>query len=100
MGGHAVVRYFRCSLEVYGVVCQSLDSAYGYPNAQTKTLRSLPPSDEIPSDAQGRVYLAVSQDYCEYVLPSQMIPQLLESGAADEIAAGEYEAAFAEWRGA
>jgi hypothetical protein len=68
-----------------------LDSAYGYPNAETKTLRALPPVSELPADAQGRVYLAIQSDYCNYILPSEMLPQLLASGAVEEVTAAAYE---------
>jgi hypothetical protein len=89
------MRYFRSATAVYASICDQLDVAYGYPNAETKTLRTLPLASDLPSDAQGRVYLAVSDDYCEYVLPSQLLPQLLASGAVEEITADEYQAAIA-----
>ena len=86
-------RYFRSTPEVYGGICQQLDAAYGYPNAETKTERTLPPLAELPVDGEGRVYLAISADYCDYVLPSQMLPQLLASGAVEEIDEATYQAA-------
>jgi hypothetical protein len=69
-----------------------LDAAYGYPNAETKTLRSLPLVSDLPSDGQGRVYLAVSADYCDYNLPSELLPQLIAAGLVDEITAEQYAA--------
>lgn len=87
------MRYFRASAAVYAAICRQLDEAYGYPNAETKTDRALPLSSELPSDSQGRVYLSVTADYCEFVLPSQMLPQLLASGAVEEIDAATYQAA-------
>lgn len=89
------MRYFRSTTSVYEQISAQLDAAYGYPNAETKTLRTLPPASELPADAQGRVCLAISADYCEYVLPSHMLPQLLASGAVEEITAEEYQAALA-----
>jgi hypothetical protein len=77
---------------VYTGVCSQLDAAYGYPNAETKTERALPLPEELPADAQGRVYLAISQEYCDYILPSEMLPQLLASGAVEEVTAAVYEA--------
>lgn len=88
------MRYFRSTPAVYASICSQLDAAYGYPNFETKTLRTLPLASDLPSDAQGRVYLAVSNDYCEYVLPSQLLPQLLASGAVEEITQAEYQAAL------
>lgn len=79
------MRFFRATLAVYVYICGQLDAAYGYPNAETKTLRALPLPDDLPTDDQGRVYLAVWQDYCDYILPSQMLAQLLASDSVEEI---------------
>lgn len=86
------MRYFRSTPAVYGSICSQLDAAYGYPNAETKTERALPLAAELPTDAQGRVYLAISAEYCNYVLPSEMLPQLLASGAVEEVDAATYTA--------
>jgi hypothetical protein len=86
------MRYFRSTPAVYTGICSQLDAAYGYPNAETKTERSLPLVSDLPADAQGRVYLAISQEYCDYILPSQMLPQLLASGEVEEVTAAVYEA--------
>lgn len=84
------MRYFRSTAAVYEVVSAQLDAAYGYPNTTTKTERALPLASNLPVDDQGRVYLAISAEYCEYVLPSQMLPQLLASSAVEEIDAATY----------
>ena len=84
------MRYFRSTPSVYASICSQLDHAYGYPSAETKTLRTLPLASELPSDDAGRVYLAISSEYCDYVLPSQLLPQLLASGAVEEISEAEY----------
>lgn len=86
------MRYFRSSPAVYAAICAQLDAAYGYPNAETKTLRTLPMGASLPTDAQGRVYLAITSEYCEYILPSQLIPELLASGAVEEIDPAAYVA--------
>lgn len=88
------MRYFRSSPAVYADICAQLDAAYGYPNPETKTERTLPLASELPFDDAGRVYLAISSEYCEYVLPSQLLPQLLASGAVEEISEAEYRAAL------
>jgi hypothetical protein len=85
-------RYFRSSPAVYVGICQQLDAAYGYPNAETKTERTLPLAVDLPADGQGLVYLAVSQEYCDYILPGQMLPELLASGAVEEVDAATYAA--------
>jgi hypothetical protein len=86
------MRYFRATPAVYADICAQLDAAYGYPNAETKTERTLPLS--LPTDNQGRVYLAVSADYCEYNLPSEMLPQLIAAELVEEITAAQYAAVF------
>lgn len=92
--GHAVIRYFRADASVYQSICEQLDAAYGYPNAETKTERTLPVVSTLPSDSSGRVYLSLPAEFCEYTLPSQLLPQLLASGAVEEITAEQYQAAL------
>lgn len=92
VGGCSRVRYFRSTPAVYADICAQLDAAYGYPNAETKTERTLPLTSELPSDSQGRVYLAVSDDQCQYILPSEMLPELLASGAVEEVTEATYRA--------
>jgi hypothetical protein len=86
------MRYFRAAPAVYADICAQLDAAYGYPKAETKTERALPVGSELPTDAQGRVYLAISAAYCDYILPSEMLPELLASGAVEEVTAAVYQA--------
>jgi hypothetical protein len=86
------MRYFRSTPAVYVSICSQLDAAYGYPNAETKTERTLPLTADLPADGQGRVYLGVSAEYCDYILPGQMLPDLLASGAVEEITAAQYAA--------
>jgi len=81
------MRYFRTTPAVYASICSQLDTAYGYPNAETKTERTLP---ELAPHADGWVYLAIDAAYCEYILPSQLLSDLLASGAVEEITEDEY----------
>jgi hypothetical protein len=86
------MRYFRASPAVYAAICSQLDAAYGSPNEATKTLRTLPLASDLPSDDQGRVYVAIEQRFCEFDLPSQLLPELLSSGAVQEVTAADYDA--------
>lgn len=86
------MRYFRSTPAVYEQINAQLDAAYGYPNAETKTERTLPPVSHLPADGHGRVYLAIQNDYCDYILPGQMLPDLLASGAVTEVDAATYAA--------
>ena len=92
MGGNAMTRYFRSTHEVLGLVRAQLDAAYGYPNQETRTVAALPPAAECLHDSEGRVYLAIDGAYCEYILPAQMLPQLIESGMVEEIDEAAYGA--------
>jgi hypothetical protein len=86
------MRYFRSTPAVYASICAQLDAAYGYPNAATKTERTLPLVADLPTDGDGRVYLAVSAEYCDFILPSQMLPQLIAAGVVEEITEAAYQA--------
>lgn len=86
------MRYFRSTPAVYADICAQLDAAYGYPNAETKTERTLPMASQLVSDNQGRVYLAISAEYCDYILPREMLPQLLAAGLVEELTQAQYEA--------
>jgi len=90
-----MIRYFRSTAAVYSGICGELDLAYNYPNPATKTQRTLPPEAELPHDRQGRVYLSVDAAYCQFILPGQMLPGLLASGAVEEIDEATYRAAVA-----
>ena len=92
MGHHRIMKYFRSTPSVYASICEQLDAAYNYPNAATKTQRTLPLVADLPADSQGRVYLSVLAKYCIATLPSQMLLDLLASQAVDEITAMQYEA--------
>lgn len=86
-----MIRYFRAHLSVYNEICSTFDAAYGYPNYSTGTLRTLPlPTPEITDD-QNRVYIAVSSEFCDYDLPRQLLPSLLESGQVEELTVNEYQ---------
>lgn len=88
------MRCFRSSVSVYEQVCARLDAEYGYPNAATKTERALPLVSELPVDSAGRVYLAVSEEFCEYTLPAAMLSDLIAGGAVEEITEAEYLASL------
>lgn len=84
------MRYFRSTPDVYANVGTQLDAAYGYPNPEGLTLRTLPPVSDLPSDGQGRVYLAIREEFCEYDLPSQLLPELIAAGLVEELSEAEY----------
>jgi hypothetical protein len=84
------VRYFRSTPAVYETVRSTLDSAWGYPNSETRTETAIPPVSQLPLDSDGRVYLYVSEEYCNYVLPFELLSDLLGSGAVEEITESQF----------
>lgn len=90
----SATKYFRSTDAVYEAVRSQLDAAWGYPNAETKTETAIPPAADCPHDTQGRVYLSISASYCDYILPAQMLPELLASGAVEEISEAEFNEKF------
>ncbi len=84
------MRYFRtASDEVYEQARLTLDAAWGH--AQPVTC--IEPATTAPRDSQGRIVLAVNDQFCEYSGATDMLPQLLASGVVEEIAQADYRAA-------
>lgn len=87
------MRYFRATPAIYGEICVSMDIAYGYPNADTKTERAMPLVEHLPSSG-GKVYLTVTEEFCNHPAPAAMLPDLLQGGYVEEITAEQYQAAL------
>ena len=86
------MRCFRCVAgdEAYEQIRQTLDSVWGHPNAETKTVTCIDPADVAPRDTQGRIMLATSEAFCEYAASAQMLASVLSSGVIEEIDAATY----------
>jgi hypothetical protein len=87
------MRYFRASEEVYEQARLTLDQAWGLPDG-TGTQTCFVQAANAPRDAQGKPVLAVSDEFCEYSVAKDMLPQLLASGAVEEIDEATYWAAM------
>jgi hypothetical protein len=89
------MRYFRCEAgdEAYEQARLALDAAWGHPNTETRTVTCIDPAAVAPRDADGRIVLAVSEEFVQYPAASQMLGYMLGIGAAVEITAAEYAAA-------
>lgn len=85
-------RFFRSEDATYEAVRQHLDAAWGHPNDQAKTC--VEPAATAPHDADGRVVLAVNEEFCGYPAVAQVLPSLLASGAVEEITPEQYAAAM------
>jgi hypothetical protein len=89
------MRYFRCESgdQDYEDARLGLDEAWGHPDQATKTITCIEPAATAPRDSQGRIVLAVHDEFCEYTVAVDLLPQLLASGAVQEIDAATYAAA-------
>lgn len=87
-------RYFRASVETYEAIRAQLDAAWGYPTpAGTQTC--YPPASEAAKDSQGRAYLGVLSEWCDYEAVAAVLPSLIAAGAVEEISESEYLAVAA-----
>ena len=87
-------RYFRASHETYESIRLSLNSAWGMPNAGTESCYTAADNPSVPQDADGRLYLAVHSDWCEWPAVAAVLPDLLKSGAVEEVDRDAYTAAM------
>lgn len=86
-------RFFRSDAATYEAVRLHLDAAWGNgPGAGTLTCYE--PEATAPHDSSGRVLLAVNSEFCEYKAVSAMLPELLASGAVEEISEEVYRASL------
>jgi hypothetical protein len=88
-------KYFRVLAgdAAYEQVRATLDEAWGHPNASTKTVTCIDPAAIAPRDKEGQIVLAVRQEFTAWEPASTLMPQLLASGAVQEISADDYRAA-------
>lgn len=85
-------RFFRTADDaMYESVRLALDAAWGHPTPDGQTVTCIDPAAVAPRDSQGRILLAVSKQFCQYEAAAEMLPQLLASGAIEEISADEYQ---------
>jgi len=84
------MRYFRTdSDEVYEQARLTLDAAWGHEPPKT----CIQPAATAPRDSQGRIVLAVNDEFATYSVAVDLLPQLLASGVVEEIDAATYHAA-------
>ena len=85
-------RYFRTSdAGLYESVRTQLDAAWGHPTPDGQTITCFDPVAVAPRDAEGRILLAVDEDFCNYEAVAAVLPGLLASGAVEEIYAEAYQ---------
>ena len=85
------MRYFRTTdATLYESVRLQFDAAWGHPTPDGQTLTCIDPVAVAPRDSQGRILLAVNDEFCQWEPAATMLPQLLASGAVEEITVSEY----------
>jgi len=86
------MRFFRTAdANLYESIRLQLDAAWGHPTPDGKTITCIDPAAVAPRDAAGRVLLAVRDEFATWEPAASLLPQLLASGAVEEIDAGQYE---------
>jgi hypothetical protein len=86
-------RFFRGDVATYEAIRADLDSAWGLPNDRG-TVTCIAPAATAPQDSQGRVLLAVNDEFATWEPAATLLPQLLASGAVEEISEATYRAAL------
>jgi hypothetical protein len=89
-------RFFRIADEaLYEDVRLALDVSWGHVPPTT----CVDPATTAPRDLQGRILLAVRNEFADFEAVSAILPGLLESGAVEEITASAYWAAMPQTEG-
>lgn len=87
------MKYFRSTDFVYEQARATLDAAWGLPDDKG-TATCIEPAATAPHDSSGRIVLAVDDAFCVYAEVAAILPELLASGAVEEIDAATYQAAL------
>lgn len=86
------MRFFRSTDAIYEQARSTLDAAWGLPN-DLGTVTCIEPAATAPRDEQGRIVLAVDDEFCAYPVAVDLLPHLLSAGAVAEIDRQTYMAA-------
>jgi hypothetical protein len=87
------MRFFATtSAELYEETRQTLDTAWGLPDGRG-TLTCINPVGVAPRDSDGRILLAVADEWCLWEPAATLLPVLLQQGAVAEIDRAAYMAA-------
>lgn len=88
------MRYFRTASDsTYEQARLTLDAAWGLPDDKG-TATCIEPAATAPRDSQGRIVLAVNDEFCTFTVAADLLPQLLASGGVEEIDEAVYRAAL------
>jgi hypothetical protein len=85
------MKFFRTAdASLYESIRLQLDAAWGHPTPDGRTLTCFDPAAVAPRDAAGRLLLAVNDEFVTWEPAATLLPQLLASGAVQEIDAAAY----------
>jgi hypothetical protein len=94
------MRCFRTAdAALYESIRLQLDAAWGHPTPDGKTLTCFDPAAVAPRDDAGRLLLAVHDEFVTWEPAATLLPQLLASGAVEEIDAAAYQAVIVKGPG-
>jgi hypothetical protein len=83
--------YYRIADDaVYEATRLGLDALWGHVPPET----CVDPAAVAPRDAEGRIVLAVRPEFAAFAAVAEILPQLLASGAVEEIDEATYDAAI------
>ena len=84
------MRYFRTANDdAYEQARATLDTAWGH----VSPITCIEPAASTPRDSQGRIVLAVNDEFCTYSVAVELLPQLLAGGHVEEIDDATYREA-------
>jgi hypothetical protein len=85
------MKFYRTSdVALYESIRLQLDAAWGHPKADGSIITCFDPAAVAPRDAAGRLLLAVKDEFVTWEPAATLLPQLLSSGAVEEIDAAAY----------
>jgi hypothetical protein len=88
-------RFLRTAdADLYESIRLQLDAAWGHPTPDGRTVTCFDPAAVAPRDAAGRLLLAVNDEFTAWEPAATLLPQLLASGAVEEISEAEYSTAL------
>jgi len=89
------MRFFRTAdAALYESVRSQLDAAWGHPTPDGRTRTCFDPASVAPRDSQGNLMLAVDDEFATWEPAATILPQMLASGAVEEITAEQYAASL------
>jgi hypothetical protein len=85
------MRFLRTAdAALYESIRLQLDAAWGHPTPDGRTVTCFDPAAVAPRDTSARLLLAVNEEFTTWEPAATLLPQLLASGAVEEITEAQY----------